>query len=379
MKIALIRQTYTPFGGAERFLERAIGQLSRDGAQITVVARKWNDAGGHEVIACNPAYLGRTWRDWSFARRACRMLAQRAFQLVQSHERLPCCDVYRAGDGVHREWLRQRARVLGPWGRLLLKLDPYHAYTRRAERNMFLSPRLRAVICNSRMVRDEIRAYFDIDESKLHVIHSGVDTTAFHPDLAAQHRSAQRARLNIPESATLFAFVGSGYERKGLAAALQALATLPDTAYLVVVGKDRNAGQFQKLAATLGIEGRVRFMGPQPDVRPFYGSADALVLPTLYDPFPNVALEAMAAGLPPVISTKCGAIDIVTHDDNGFVCDALDTAAIADALRALTDTTRRRAMAERARSTAAEFTLDVMSRHYRQFYEALLAPAEPAA
>jgi hypothetical protein len=97
----------------------------------------------------------------------------------------------------------------------------------------------------------------------------------------------------------LILFVGSGYERKGLPTLLQALAAMERRdARLWVVGRDKQETLMRKLAQTLGIDQRVMFLGGQSDVRPFYGAADVFALPTLYDPFPNAALEAMASGLP---------------------------------------------------------------------------------
>src|SRR3972149_5441540 len=128
-------------------------------------------------------------------------------------------------------------RVRGPFGRLGIVLNPYHHYIKRAEKKMFTSPRLRAVICNSRMVKDEIRRYFNVLDGKLHVIYSGVDTEVFHPRLR-QHRAEIRARYSIPENATLFLFVGSGFERKGVPVLLEAMAGLPESAFLLVVGRE---------------------------------------------------------------------------------------------------------------------------------------------
>ena len=258
LKLALIRQRYTPFGGAERFVSRAMDALQTQGASITLLTRKWE--GGGDALTCNPFYLGSLWRDWGFARCVCRTLAQHSFDLVQSHERIPCCDIYRAGDGVHREWLTQRSRVLSPLRRLGVWLDPYHRYTLAAERRLFASPQLKAVICNSRMVKAEIMRHFGVAENKLHVIYSGVDLETFHPRLKGQQRQTVRTQLGIPEHATLFLFVGSGFERKGLATALRAL---PPAAYLAVVGRDRRARNYLRLAAQLGIAERVRFLGPQ--------------------------------------------------------------------------------------------------------------------
>jgi len=368
LRLALIRQRYTPFGGAERFVSRAMDALKTQGASITLLTRKWESGG--DALICNPFYIGSLWRDWGFAHCVCRTLAQHHFDLVQSHERIACCDIYRAGDGVHREWLAQRSRILGPWKRLSLSLNPYHRYTLAAERRLFASPQLKAVICNSRMVKAEIMHHFGVVENKLHVIYSGVDLEAFHPRLKDQHRQAVRTQLGIPDNATLFLFVGSGFERKGLAAALRAL---PPAAYLAVVGQDRHARNYARLAMQLGIADRVRFLGPQQEVKPFYGAADALVLPTLYDPFPNVALEALACGLPLITSTKCGAAELLAQ--TGLVVDALDTDALKAAMTALLDPNRRTTLSEQARRLADGYGLQAMADNLLRLYSELMPHA----
>ena len=371
VSIAFIRQRYAQDGGAERFVSRTLEALRSRNVSLTLVTREWRGGEGFDVITCNPFYLGRLWRDWSFARAVCRELRTRSFDLVQSHERLSCCDVYRAGDGVHREWLRQRARVLS-WGRrLLLTVNPYHGYIRWAEKQVFTSPRLKAVICNSKMVREEIRLYFGLPDEKLQIIHNGVDTEIFHPRLK-QHRADIRAKHGIPEEANLFLFVGSGFERKGVAALLEAMTQLPASACLLLVGRDKRMGKFRRHAEQLGLGGRVVFVGSQPDVRPYYGSADVLVLPTLYDPFPNVVLEAMATGLPVITSTKCGAAELVESGGGGMVCDALDIPALARAMQSLMVPERAAGMGRAARAIAERFDLGCMARELTALYARLL-------
>jgi UDP-glucose:(heptosyl)LPS alpha-1,3-glucosyltransferase len=368
LSLALIRQRYVEDGGAERFVARLLDALRRKGeVGVTLLTREWSDAKGFDVVALNPFFLGRIWRDWSFARSVCRFVKKRSFDLVQSHERIACCDIYRAGDGVHREWLAQRRRVLGWFGRFWLTLSPYHIYVRGAERRLFASPKLRAVICNSNMVKQEIKRYFGLADDKLHVIYSGVDTRIFHPRLK-QYRAEIRARYAVPATATLFLFVGSGFERKGVAILLEAVAALPVDSYVIVVGRDKHSAHYAASAQALGLDTRVKFVGSQPDVKPFYGAADALVLPTLYDPFPNVVLEAMASGLPVVTSTKSGGAEFITDGRNGFVCHALDRAALSAALSALRDTKRRAAMCDAARAAAEPFDLERMASALRELY-----------
>lgn len=372
LKLALIRQRYTDFGGAERFVANAVASLRQQGAHLTLITRQWKRTGGDQPLICNPFYLGSVWRDWGFARCVCDTLKNHPFDLVQSHERITCCDIYRAGDGVHREWLAQRRRSMGLPGKLGLSLNPYHHYVLAAEKRLFLSPTLKAVICNSNMVKDEILHHFNIAADKLHIIYSGVDIDTFHPGLKVQHRTDLRQRYAIPEDATLFLFVGSGYERKGLNALLKAMARLPAQSHLLVVGKDKAAARYQQMAIQLGINTRIHFAGSQQDVRPFYGAADAFVLPTLYDPFPNAALEAFACGLPVVTSTKSGAAEFIRNGKNGFVCDALDVAGLTSALNRLADPAYAASLAPKARETVIELTPAQMSGRLLALYEMLL-------
>ena len=104
--------------------------------EITLITRKWKQASDHSfnIIECNPFYLGRLWRDWSFARAACAIVKAHDFDLVQSHERTLCGDIFRAGDGVHREWLNQRQRVRGWWEKFWIWLSPYHQFILKRER-----------------------------------------------------------------------------------------------------------------------------------------------------------------------------------------------------------------------------------------------------
>jgi UDP-glucose:(heptosyl)LPS alpha-1,3-glucosyltransferase len=370
LRIAFIRQRYVAHGGAERILERLMATLRDDGVKIAMVAREWHGVEGIELHRCRPFHLGRLWRDLAFARCACRTVQQLRVDLVQSHERIACCDIYRAGDGVHRAWLEQRARQLGPVARWWQRFNPYHRHLLAAERRVFESPRLKAVICNSRMVRDEIAHHFRVEARKLHVIYNGVDTSVFHPSLV-RHREDQRRRLSLPADAMVFLFVGAGFERKGLSTAIRALSRLPQ-GYLIVVGTDRRLTRYQRQARALGVDHRLRFVGAQRDVTPYYGMADVFVLPTLYDPFPNAALEAMAAGLPIVTSRRCGAAELVNEGVNGFVCNAQDDEAFAAGMRELGDVTKREARSRAARAAAEGLSLETMSKRLYALYQSLL-------
>jgi UDP-glucose:(heptosyl)LPS alpha-1,3-glucosyltransferase len=370
MRLALVRQRYSAYGGAERFIERALAALGEQGVAVTVIARTWIGDPGR-VVRCDPFHIGRVWRDWGFARAVCREVASRPFDFVQSHERIACCDIYRAGDGVHAQWLHNRRAILSRLGRVGLALNPYHRYVLAAERRLFASPRLRAVICNSRMVRDEIRAHFGTPEAKLHVIYNGVDLEAFHPRLREAHRSALRRKLRIPDQALVHLFVGAGFERKGVFRLIEAFVlSRQRDAHLVIVGQDKKQTRAEQLVNSRGIASRVHFAGAQEDVRPWYGVADSFVLPSLYDPFPNAALEAMACGLPVITTPQCGTAELIEEGMNGYVVGALEIDALADRLARLEGPAAHE-MGRLARKRAEEFSLKTMTEQFLALYRSL--------
>jgi UDP-glucose:(heptosyl)LPS alpha-1,3-glucosyltransferase len=369
LRIALIRQSYRPDGGAERFVSRALDALATRGVEVSLFARRWKPQEGITFELCNPPALGRLTRDWGFARAVCAKLRKRKFDLVQSHERLTCCDVYRAGDGVHRAWLERRGGGQMHWRD---RISLYHHYLLGTERAMFESARLRAVICNSQMVKDEILHHFAIDPAKLHVIYNGVDLDVFHPRHQVD-RAERLQALGIPSDAPVFLFVGSGFERKGLAVLLQAMARLPKPAWLIVLGQDKSAARYRALAEQLGIASRVHWAGTVADPASWYGLGHALVLPTLYDPFPNVVLEAMASGLPVVTSTACGGAELVQEGVNGFVLKHDDVSGLVLAMTELLDTDRARVMGTASRIAVSGYSLAAMTERLLKLYSELLA------
>ncbi|TMH33341.1 MAG: glycosyltransferase family 4 protein [Betaproteobacteria bacterium] len=380
MRLAIIRQRYTPFGGAERFVEGALEALLERGIAISLYTRQWPQTRLQliEPVICNPFYIGRLWRDWSFAREVCRAVKAKPPELVQSHERLLCCDVYRAGDGVHRAFLDERLRNASALRRWLTESSPYHRYVLGVERRLFASPLLRAVICNSKMVRQEIHERFGLPLEKLPVVYNAVDSQAFSPALR-QHRAAVRQALLVPDGATVFLLVGSGYARKGVATALHALSRLRQNTFLIVVGRDKAFGAYRRLARQLGVLERVALLGPRQDAKPFFGAADVFVLPTLYDPCPNAALEAMACGLPVVTSTKCGAAELLTEHQAGLICPARDLEALARHMSTLADDADlRAAMGARAREAVLPLTPEAMTLQLALLYRDLLAAAYAA-
>ncbi|KYP95948.1 glycosyl transferase family 1, partial [Sodalis-like endosymbiont of Proechinophthirus fluctus] len=228
---------------------------------------------------------------------------------------------------------------------------------------------LKKIICNSVMVRGDIIHYYGVEEDKFALIYNAIDQNRFAPADGTQRRAAREA-LSIPERACALIFVGSDFARKGLRQALSAVANTDR--YLIVVGQDKHQRRYQALAQSLGCLSRVRFAGVRQDMLPCYHAADALILPTLYDPFPNVILEAMSCGLPVITSQRCGGMEFIEQGREGFVCDALDIASLMAFAAEMPSREQDPAMGASARQRVSTYTPENLSRQLMSLYRQLL-------
>ena len=145
------------------------------------------------------------------------------------------------------------------------------------------------------------------------------------------------------------------------------------SAHLLVVGEDKRQKAMQRLCVELGVAPRVHFMGPQKDVKPWYGAADCFVLPTLYDPFPNAALEAMASGLPVITTPQCGAAEFVQQGVGGAVCEAGDVVGLALAMGKLNEVAYAETMGRAARIAVSGLGTEAMAAQLARLYRSLIA------
>ncbi len=323
MKIALLRQRVGGPGGAETTLQHLARGLAAAGHAVTVYGSQAADTArqvlGPEIgYVPVPVWGGKTGRLLSYALNTHRLLRQAAPQVVFSLERTLFQQIYRAGDGCHREWLRRRTPLLSPAALALQSLSPFHRVLLALERRLFADPGLKRIIANSHMVKEEIIRHYQVDPARLTVIYNGLDRQRFQP-LAESERAALRALHGADAGTPILLFAGSGFERKGLTHLLDAFGSLQNrTAVLWVAGKGRLA-PYQRQAWRLGLSGRVKFLGPQADLAPLYQAATLLALPTIYDPCSNVVLEALACGVPVLTTAANGAAEFLTPGANGEI------------------------------------------------------------
>ena len=377
MKIALIRQKYTPFGGAERYMARLVEGLAAEGHEVHILAAQW-DAGGEAAVTLHrvPVVRKPGWlKALTFSLGCKKIIARERFDVVFSLERTLSQDVYRAGDGCHRQWLSQKQLGKGLWTRLFTYLNPIQLAYLRLERGLFTDPKLKAIIANSRAGKAEIVELYGVNPEKINVVYNGIDAASFPLEKREEYREGLAREYGLAGELRIL-YVGSGFARKGVPALVEAAALLQIPFTLFVVGKGRT-GALQRRVKCLAPSGRVVFTGPVRDVERFYLGCDLFVFPTLYDPFSNATLEAMACGLPVVTSRFNGVAELIEEGKSGFVLeDPLDAGEIARRITELGEEKLRLEMGRGARLAVQELTMVRNSRESLAVLEKVMQGAQ---
>ena len=378
ISLAIVKQKYSAFGGAEKVISAAVEAFAQSAdVKVTILARSWTDGTlgtfpRCEVVRCNPPYVGRSWRERSFVWSVSRRLKH--YDLVQAHDPLPGAHIYRAGSGLHQQWLKQMTRDVSVKERQEVFAAKRNRLTIQFERSMFEHPALRAVIANSAMVVADIaELYPDFDQSRVHLIWNGVNHAKFSPELRLSRRARNRQALQLGAQERALLVLGSGWHRKGVETALRALTKLPSNVCLLVAGKESRPGRYQELARDLGIaDSRLRWIGPTSDPLNLYAAADVFLVPSLYDQMPNASLEAMACGLPLVVSSTSGTRDLIHDGQQGFVRDWWEPDDWIDPI--VECLASAESMGVRAQQAVLPFSFERMIREWRHLYGTLLEP-----
>ena len=242
------------------------------------------------------------------------------------------------------------------------------------ERHVFTNARKFIAISNS--VADDLKRHYGIDDENIEVIHHGVDAGVFTPCRDTDERATLRRDLSLNPDDFILLLVGS-LERKGLDIAIQGVAELaPEergNLKLVGVGSGDHT-RFERQASELGVSSNLQLVPFTKEVQKYFRAADMFVLPTRYDPFGLVILEAMAAGLPCIVSSVAGASDLITDGEDGLlVADVLNSGEWAQQIRrVLGDRDLKERMAIKARETAEHHSWDHVAEKYETFLKSCM-------
>jgi glycosyltransferase involved in cell wall biosynthesis len=241
------------------------------------------------------------------------------------------------------------------------------------ERARFKPVASRHVVATSQTLRAECEQAYPESRPQL-----GVITPGAHIPQQPPSRSSARQRLGLPQDAPLLLFVANDYARKGLDTLLQAMKRLPPDVGLAVVGNPKPIPRYQQMAEQLGLHGRVHFLGSLDDLSLAYLAADCLAHPTLEDSFAMVVLEAMAYGLPVVVSgpAHCGISRELTTGVQALLLDSpTDAAKLAELMASVLQQPALAAQLQRNGLVfAQQHSWEQAALQYEALYQQAVAP-----
>lgn len=382
LRVAYVYRRFSRQGSIESFYTRNAERLSHD-EDVTAVCSsddRASTAAPLSFLDVNPLVEGRTRFRYalecaSFAVRAAAVMRQRRSEFDVIHSEgfatlsadLVSVHAVRPAEGEHYwghvepdAWLRRR---IAPY-----LFRPQSGVVMAIERRLFRAGHRPYCITPTKAIKADLERIYGVPEHMVSVVPYGVETARFAPD--AEARRSVRAELDVPEDRLAYLFVGDGFERKGLARAIAALAAASGDAELWVAGGTEDlVSEYRAHAVAGGVGERVRFLGRLPNTQMprLYAAADVFVLLSQQDSWGHTVIESMASGRPVLISGFVGASEVVRDGENGYVVPGMGDPAAAAAIMdgPLADPEALRAMGERARRVSAAFDRDAIYPSFR--------------
>jgi len=325
MKIALVRKEFNELhGGAERYAVNLANGLADFGHDVHIFCGRSEIKENSNITVHKVPYFKTPspLKNLSFSRNSAKLILQESFDIVNGLAQIFPQDIYRVGDPLHINCMQAFSPI--PRKRMIKYLNPRHLALLYIERNIFKNVNYKRIVANSRMSKAQVAHYYNVPEEKITVIHNGVDLNKFNIDEKQDLRRSIRKNLGIKKDETVLLFAGNDFKRKGLQFAMQCAANLIKKGLkvkLLIAGRQK-AGPYLRLVRKNGYADNIIFLGHVEKIVSVFCASDMFILPTFYDPFSNVCLEAMACGLPVITTRLNGASEIIEDRDTGIVVDS---------------------------------------------------------
>lgn len=295
-----------------------IARECRDrGHEVHVYTMSWDGEAepGFHVHLIKPSGMQNYARISSFVNQLQSLLKRGHYDRVIGFNKMPGLDFYYAADVC----FQKRAHEKHGW---LSRLLPRYKKLTELERQVFARGVSTHILAISPFTQAEFSAYYQTEPTRFHLLPPGIAPDRLAPANASEIRARVRAEHQLGTDDLLLLMVGSGFKTKGLDRSINALAALPENlrarSHLFVIGQD-NAETFRRQAEKLGVADRVRFLGGRADVAAFYLAADVLLHPAYHENTGTVLLEALAAGLPVIVTDVCGYAHYIQSAEAGVV------------------------------------------------------------
>lgn len=328
MHIALVkRKCSLQVGGSERYCVLLARGLLQAGHSVTVIGESIDDDLKSEIDfqAVPILKLTSSTKNRSFAVNAGRAIQKANYDVTYGLGRSLGVDAVRVTERIQSHWLEVNYQKTA-W---IQKWNPRHRTLIDLERKIYTSGSTKAIITQSNLDRELLIRNYGIANDRIHVIPNGVDKSKF----SHAKKDEIRGRFSIPENCPVILFVGNDFYGKGLETVIKSLSKCDNRlAHLIVVGSGPEK-VFKRIANGCGLNKRIHFAGRQSNMPSFYSASDVSILPTKYEPFPNVVLESLSCGTPVITTPHSGAAELIQERKNGYLIK--ETAAIEELTKKL--------------------------------------------
>lgn len=378
LRIAVLNRNFSATGGGAERYSIALVELLANRHDIHVFAQHinhtWPGVTYHRVSQhmTRPRWLNQLWyvgATWWATRRG--------FDIVHSHENTWHGNIQTMHVlPVKYNLFHDRQGMAYVWRWLKVATSPRLMVYLWLERQRLSAGKPRAIVVTSESLKAQTALAYPASRQALKVVTPGVDHIV--GAATAEKQLGARQRLGLPAIGQCILFIGNDYRKKGLTTLLAAMAQLPMGCFLAVVGNPKQIPSFKAQAEAAGLTNRVFFLGAQKRMDVVYSAANFLVHPTLEDTFAMVVLEAMAHGLPVIVSgpTYCGISSLLTHDVTALILDdPTKIPELANAMgRMLRDAALRDRLIESGLAFANEHSWTAVGDDYDGIYRSVLRP-----
>lgn len=360
LKLAILIRDFVKTGGAEKYTVEITQRLARE-HEVHVFAQSWNFDGKERIVFhriprffIKPNILNQLLFSY-FVRRA----VDDTFDIIHSHERVTQFDVLTVHCPCFRAIItrhRGPVRRMTAWASAML--SPRKIAYLWLERRQFAFHKKRMIIAVSEYIKRDIQNNYPLPNECFGIAYPGVDNRFIHKETNSRKKRELRSELGIGEDDLVVLFVGTEFKRKGLDALLEgfSLAHRPNLRLVIAGGGEKK--RYVSLARRLGVEKDVIFLGLVENIGDIYSISNIYILPTLIDPAGMAPLEAMASGVPTIMSCSeyAGIAEQIHSGEALILTNPKDPTEIARSLLDLMNDTYRRELGNRGRRLASNLT-----------------------
>lgn len=360
MKIALVHMRHANTGGTELFLKHLSRYLAEQGEDVTIICRSHVEPSHPAIkfVKLKPLGIGKAHRMWQFAKAVEKHVKAEDYDFVYSLGKTWTHDMLRIGGGTHHHFMKASKRKNLRWkDRVALTI----------EQKAIAPDAYHLVVANSNKCAEEIHEAYGVPKDKITVIHNFVETRRFNRSTQQEAIAQVKAELKLDDSKPTFLFLGTGYDRKGLKPALKAFAMLQFPANFLIVGRENNQAEYQKLAQSLGIAEDCYFLGSQDKPEIYFSMADCYLLPAYYEPFGFTVIEALSCGTPVITTENCGAKEVVSPEVATIISESVRSEDLAEAMTHWAAYKDDESLRQKCRDQAMHLDVDaMMEKNYQQ-------------